>query len=110
MAEKSEEAQQEEQDGGVQVHVPPDLDYVYRDAFEVFVGRGDVVLELANHHRGMPGHVTIGNRIVLSIPNAYHLQQKLQQALHEAQLQLQQSLQAQQQAQGQGSGTGGYGT
>ncbi|HKJ88424.1 MAG TPA: hypothetical protein VKA48_07935 [Gammaproteobacteria bacterium] len=82
---------------GVQIHVPPDLDYVYRDAFKVFVGQGDVVLEFANHHRSSPGQVTIGDRIVLSIPNAYHLQQKLQQALQEAQVQLQKELDAQSQ-------------
>ncbi|MFQ5677085.1 MAG: hypothetical protein ACE5G1_14425, partial [bacterium] len=45
------------------------------------------------HHRSMPGHVTISNRIVLSVASAYDLQQRLQQALMEAHQRLQQNLQ-----------------
>ena len=74
-------------------HVPPDLDYLYRDVFNVFVGAGEVVIELGNVHRSMPDHVTISNRIVLSIGNAYNLVQTLQQALQEAQKKMHQNLQ-----------------
>ena len=72
-----------------QVHVSPDLDYCYRDVANIFVGAGDVVFEFGNMHRSMPGNITIGNRIVLTMANAYDLQQKLGQVLQEAQKQMQ---------------------
>jgi hypothetical protein len=77
----------------IQAHIPPDLDYLYRDISNVFVGAGDVVLEFGNFHRSLPGHATISNRIVLSISSAYELQNALAQALAEAQQKLQQRLQ-----------------
>ena len=76
----------------IQVHIPPDLDYVYRDIANVFVGAGDVVLELGNFHRSMPNSATISNRIVLSVATAYELQNSLGQALANAQQRLQQNL------------------
>ena len=77
------------------VHVAPDLDYCYRDVANIFVGGGDVVFEFGNMHRSMPGNITIGNRIVLTIANAYDLQQKLGQVLQEAQQQMQEQLKQQ---------------
>ncbi|MFT5505466.1 MAG: hypothetical protein ACI8XC_003186 [Gammaproteobacteria bacterium] len=76
----------------IQVHVPPELDYLYRDISNVFVGAGDVVLEFGNFHRSMPGNATISNRIVLSVSSAYQLHNSLGQALADAQNKLQQSL------------------
>jgi hypothetical protein len=80
----------------LQVHVSPDLDYSYRDVANIFVGNGDVVFELGNLHRSMPGNVTISNRIVMSMANAYDLQQKLGQVLQEAQKQMQEQFKQQQ--------------
>jgi hypothetical protein len=80
-----------------QVHVSPDLDYCYRDIANIFVGAGDVVFEFGNLHRSMPGNITIGNRIVLSMANAIDLQQKLGQVLQEAQKQMQEQFKKQQQ-------------
>lgn len=80
-----------------QVHVSPELDYCYRDVANIFVGAGDVVFEFGNIHRSMPGNITIGNRIVLSMANAIDLQQKLGQVLQEAQKQLQEQFKQQQQ-------------
>jgi hypothetical protein len=77
----------------IQFHLPADLEYVYRDVFNVYAGRGDVVIEMGNLHRSMPGHATISNRIVMSVSNAYVLVQTLQQALQGAQAKLQQQLQ-----------------
>jgi hypothetical protein len=78
----------------IQVPIPPDLDYLYRDVSNVFVGRGDVVLELGNIHRSMPINATISNRIVFSnaTATAYELHNRLGQSLSEAQRQLQQNL------------------
>ena len=78
-----------------QVHVSPDLDYSYRDVANIFVGAGDVVFEFGNLHRSMPGNITISNRIVLSMANAYDLQQKLAQVLQEAQKQMQEQFKQQ---------------
>ncbi len=79
----------------IQFHVSPELEYAYRDVFNVYVGAGDVVIEFGNLHRAMPGHATISNRIVLSVANAYNLHQTLQQALQAAQMQIQKNLQEQ---------------
>jgi len=86
------EEQNHEENDNIRFHVPKDLDYVYRDVFNVYVGQGDVVIELGNRHRSMPEHVTIANRIVLSVPNAYSLAEQLQQTLQTAQQRLQQGL------------------
>ncbi len=92
---KNENDQQPE----IQFHVSPELDYIYRDVFNVYVGAGDVVIEFGNLHRAMPGHATISNRIVLSVANAYNLHQTLQQALQAAQMQVQKNLQEQKKGQ-----------
>jgi len=83
----------------VKMHVSPDLDYNYRDIVNIYVGNGDVVLEMGNHHRAMPGNVTISNRIVVSTETAYQLQQQLQNVLMQAQQKMQEQLQAQMQNQ-----------
>lgn len=79
-----------------QVHVSPDLEYCYRDLANIFVGTGDVVFEFGNLHRAMPGNITIGNRIVLTMANAYDFHQKLGQVLQEAQKQMQEQIKQQQ--------------
>ena len=82
----------EQEEQGVQVHISPDLDYAYRDVANIFVGAGDVLFEFGNYHRSMPGHVTISNRVVMSVAAAYELQARLQQVLMEAQNQVQENL------------------
>jgi hypothetical protein len=77
----------------IKVHVPQDLNYSYKDVVNIFVGMGDVVFEFGNHHRSMPGHISITDRIVMSIGNAYDLQNRLQSALAEAQKQIQKNFQ-----------------
>ncbi len=90
-----ENKNENEQQPNIQVHVSPELDYIYRDIFNVYVGAGDVVIEFGNLHRAMPGHASISNRIVMSVANAYNLHQTLQQALQAAQMQIQKNLQEQ---------------
>lgn len=80
---------------GIRFHVSPDLDYTYRDIFNVYVGSGDVVIEFGNQHRAMPEHATIGNRIVMTVGNAYALIQTMQKTLQEAQVKLHEQMQAQ---------------
>jgi len=69
----------------ISVHLPQDLEYCYRDISNIFVGAGEVIFEFGNHHKSAPGNATISNRIVMSLQNAYDLQQRLEQALMEAQ-------------------------
>ena len=83
----AEEKSGEEQ--GIQIHVPSDLEYCYRDMFNVQIGAGDVVIEFGNQHRGRPGHVSIGNRIAMTVGGAYQLTQTLQKALQAAEKKLQ---------------------
>jgi hypothetical protein len=82
----------DQQDQRVQIHVSPDLDYLYRDVANIYVGSGEVVLEFGNHHRAMPGNVTIANRLVLTINTAMELQQQLQKVLAETQKIMEQNL------------------
>jgi len=93
----SEQNNNETTQQNFQVHVAPDLDYCYRDVANIYVGAGagDVVFEFGNMHRSMPGNITIGNRVVMSMANAIALQQKLSQVLDEAQKQIQEQLQEQ---------------
>jgi hypothetical protein len=77
----------------IKFHVSPDLDYVYRDVFNVYAGTGDVVIEFGNQHRSMPENVTVSNRIVMSVSNAYRLVKTMESALKDAQAKLYQSVQ-----------------
>jgi hypothetical protein len=83
------------QEDNIQVHVSPELEYVYRDVINIFVGAGDVILEMGNRHRSMPNRATISNRIVQTISTAYDFQARLLQTLQEAQARLQEQIQAQ---------------
>jgi len=87
------EPAQAEQTQNIKMHVSPDLDYCFRDIANIYVGNGDVTLEFGNHHRAMPGNITISNRIVLTTAAAYELQQQLQNVLMQAQQQLQMQMQ-----------------
>ncbi|MFO7751960.1 MAG: hypothetical protein R6V41_02440 [Desulfobacteraceae bacterium] len=89
---KTKDQSAQQQKNSVQFHVPQDLEYVYRDIFNVYVGSGDVVIEFGNLHRSMPEHASISNRIVMSIGNAYTLMQTMQNALKQAHDRLQQDL------------------
>ncbi len=90
---KTNEDQEENiQQPNIQFHVPPELEYVYRDIFNVYAGVGDVTIEFGNHHKAMPEHASIANRIVMTTGNAYLLVQTLQKALQDAQAALQHNL------------------
>lgn len=73
------------QDQKISAYVAPDLEYCYRDISNIFVGANEVTFEFGNHHKSAPGNAVINNRIVMSLANAYDLQQRLQQSLMEAQ-------------------------
>lgn len=79
----------------IQFHVSPELDYVYRDVFNVYVGSGDIVIEFGNQHRSMPEHASISNRIVMTVGNAYTLIQTMQKTLQEAQVKIHEQMQKQ---------------
>ncbi|MCK5097418.1 MAG: DUF3467 domain-containing protein [Desulfobacteraceae bacterium] len=87
-ADKTEDKQKQ----NIQFHVPPELEYVYRDIFNVYAGAGDVTIEFGNHHKAMPEHASIANRIVMTTGNAYLLVQTLQKALQDVQAALQHNL------------------
>ena len=91
---KQKKEQPKDQPGQQEIrfHVPPDLEYVYRDVFNVYAGVGDVTIEFGNHHKSIPEHASISNRIVMSTSNAYLLLQTLQDALQKAQAALQHNL------------------
>jgi len=76
---------QPENNQKVSAYVSQDLEYCYRDISNIFVGSNEVTFEFGNHHKSAPGNAVINNRIVMSLANAYDLQQRLQQALMQAQ-------------------------
>ncbi len=69
----------------VQMQIPADLDYVYRDFFTVYAGPDDVVLEFGNVNRSVQGQVRIANRIVLTPANALRLREILDRTIIEMQ-------------------------
>lgn len=73
------------QESKISAYVSPDLEYCYRDISNIFVGANEVTFEFGNHHKSAPGNAVINNRIVMSLANAYDLQQRLQHALMQAQ-------------------------
>ena len=69
----------------MQIMLDPDMDYVYRDMFNVHVGLDEVILEFGNLHRVPENSATISDRIVLSVRNAVRLQQVLGRVIKDAQ-------------------------
>jgi hypothetical protein len=76
------------------VYIPENLEYVYRDLFNIYIGMEEVVIEFGNRRRDRQNEGSMANRIVLSVSAAYNLQQALNQALTEMSAQLQQNLEA----------------
>ncbi|MFZ5426399.1 MAG: DUF3467 domain-containing protein [Thermodesulfobacteriota bacterium] len=78
----------------VQLQIPADLEYVYRDFFTVYAGPDDVVLEFGNVNRSVQGQVRIANRIVLTPANALRLREILDRTIQEMQRRLNASMNA----------------
>ena len=87
----------------VQMQIPADLEYVYRDFFTVFAGPDDVILEFGNVNRSAANQVKIANRIVLTPANALRLREVLDRTIAEMQRRLAASMSPQE---GQGFGGG----
>jgi hypothetical protein len=79
----------------VQMQIPADIEYVYRDFFTVYAGPDDVVLEFGNVSRSMPGQVRIANRIALTPANALRLREILDRTIAEMQRRMSQARSAQ---------------
>ncbi len=77
----------------VEVYIKPDVDYVYRELFNVYVGVGDVVIEFGNYQRPDASKVIVSERIVMTIGNAYKLMQHMENALKQAQEKIQEMVQ-----------------
>ena len=82
------------QERQIQVHVKHDLEYVYRDMFNVFVSPEDVTIEFGNRHKSVANEATVHNRIVMSISNAVKLQRSLQEALTSMQKHVKEQIEA----------------
>lgn len=86
----------EGQKNQIQLHVASDLEYCYRDLFNVYIGNEEVVVEFGNRHRSSPERGSVMNRIVLSVPSAFRLHQALGQGLKSAQEQIKKQQEEQQ--------------
>lgn len=85
MSKDNPQGQQPENRPQLNMSAAPDLDYKYRDLFNVHVSAEDVLLEFGNLHRSQPGSAVLLDRIVLSPGNAIRLQQALAQAINQMQ-------------------------
>jgi len=65
----------------IKLSAKPDLDYHYRDLFNLYIGQEEVIIELGNRHRALPDQGMILDRIVLSPTSAARLQQALAEGL-----------------------------
>jgi hypothetical protein len=83
--------QPDQEENTLEISIGPDVDYTFRDVFHITAGDGDVLMEFGNRDRLQENHIRIGNRIVLTVREAYRLSQKLDKALAEAHLRAQQT-------------------
>lgn len=90
MAEDKKPTQEQQ----IQVHVKHDLEYAYRDMFNLFVSPEEVTIEFGNRHKSVANEATMHNRIVLSISNAMKLQRSLQEALSSMQKHVREQIEA----------------
>lgn len=71
----------EESANQLQVHIPADLNYEYRNITQVFGGAGEVVIEFGVRHHSLPNHVNVYDRLVMTPDNAFHLMKQVEQVL-----------------------------
>ena len=65
----------------IKLHIDPEIDYKYRDLFNIHISAEDVVFEFGNIQRGTTGQGAIKDVIVMSPANAIRLQQALSQSI-----------------------------
>ncbi len=69
----------------IKLHVDPEIEYKYRDLFNIHISTEDVILELGNIQRGATTQGAIKDVIVLSPSTAIRLQQALAQSIEHIQ-------------------------
>lgn len=79
--EPNTQAPNEEGGNQLQVHIPADLNYEYRNITQVFGGAGEVVIEFGVRHHSLPNHVNVYDRVVMTPDNAFHLMKQVEQVL-----------------------------
>jgi hypothetical protein len=65
----------------INVHVQPNMQYTYHDIFNLHVGEDEVVIEFGTRLRSAENEAIINHGVVMSLSNAIHLQQLLQQTI-----------------------------
>ena len=65
----------------IKLHVDPEIEYKYRDLFNIHISTEDVILELGNIQRGGTAQGAIKDVIVMSPSTAIRLQQALAQSI-----------------------------
>ncbi len=69
----------------VRLHIDPEIEYKYRDLFNLHISAEDVVIEFGNIQRGAKNQGAIKDIIVMSPANAIRLQQALSQSIENMQ-------------------------
>lgn len=65
----------------IKLHIDPEIEYKYRDLFNIHISAEDVVIELGNIQRGATDQGAIKDIIVMSPANAIRLQQALTKSI-----------------------------
>ncbi|MFW5498407.1 MULTISPECIES: hypothetical protein [unclassified Maridesulfovibrio] len=72
----------------LKVVIPNDLDYKFRDFFNVNASATEVVIEMGNVHRSVKNEAVLRDRVVFSVPGAIQLKDALNSALAEVERQI----------------------
>ncbi|MDC7218089.1 MAG: hypothetical protein PQJ28_03595 [Spirochaetales bacterium] len=72
----------------LKVTIPNDLDYKFRDFFNVNASATEVVIEMGNVHRSVQNEAVLRDRVVFSVPGAIQLKDALNSALAEVERQI----------------------
>lgn len=72
----------------LKVVIPNDLDYKFRDFFNVNASATEVIIEMGNVHRSVQNEAVLRDRVVFSIPGAIQLKDALNSALAEVERQI----------------------
>ncbi len=77
-----------DENNDLKVVIPNDVDYKFRDFFNVNASATEVVIEMGNEHRSVQNEAVLRDRVVFSIPGAIQLKDALNSALAEVERQI----------------------
>lgn len=77
-----------DENNDLKVVIPNDLEYKFRDFFNVNASATEVIIEMGNVHRSVQNEAVLRDRVVFSVPGAIQLKDALNSALAEVERQI----------------------